>query len=234
MSWFKWNGVDSRDMGIVVEALPAIARAPIRYDKVEIDGMDGMHVDELGYAVYEKTISVGFQKEVDLDAIFGWLTGKGELITSDESDKYYICNIYDVIEFVKNGSIYKADIKMITQPFKYDINLCEVSCASGDEVSIACGTRGALYSVTFVASGGNVNIAGGVDEERKVFTLTTEESGTTITIDAENNKIFTETGSSLLNKASGELPEFKNYKTEKMSVDGAFTDGIVKYRRRWL
>ncbi len=235
MSWFRWNDIDSDSMGVVVEALPPIARAPRRYDKVEIDGMDGAYVDELGYAVYEKVISVGFQKMADFNSIFDWLAGQGKLVTSDEPDKYYICNIYDVIEFTKSGNIYKADIKMIAQPFKYDINEGEVECSSGDEVNIGCGTRGALYSFSFVSTGGNINVAGnGADGERKVFTLSTEETGTEITIDAVNNKIYTNTGSSLLNKANGELPDFKKYQTEKLSVDGSFTNGIVRFRRRWL
>lgn len=85
--YILFAGQDSRDMGVVVEELPAIQGPRRKVTRYDVTGRDGpIEVDDGGYDGYQTTMKLNAfgQKR---EKLFSWLTGEGWLITSDEPDR---------------------------------------------------------------------------------------------------------------------------------------------------
>ena len=84
------NGRPSLELkGLLIQELPTIMKPPIRYNAEEIDGVDGDRVERLGYGAYDKDLLIGLHGDFDLDEIIEYFDSSGEVIFSNEPDKYY-------------------------------------------------------------------------------------------------------------------------------------------------
>ena len=120
MNYFIYKGRNSRTFqSLVVQELPPITKPPVKYNVTTIDGKDGDIVETLGYKSYDKEISIGIKNTTELDQIIEWLTGNGELILSNEPDKYYKAQILDQVNFERLVRFRTAKIKFHVQPYKY-------------------------------------------------------------------------------------------------------------------
>lgn len=123
-AWFKFNGVDSRQMGIRVTAMPPTVRPARRVDSITIAGRNGsLHTDEGAYDSYSRSMECAVINRERIDEIAAWLVGTGEMIFSTESDKVYrvmISNKIDISAMMK--TFQKFRVTMDTQPFKYSVN----------------------------------------------------------------------------------------------------------------
>ena len=95
MIWFSFKGVRSDEYGLL-ERLPLDARAERITSYVEIPGGMPVAYETTGYKSQIITLNLGI-KDVspeNLDAIDAWLFGEGELVFSNDSDRYYlaVCN----------------------------------------------------------------------------------------------------------------------------------------------
>lgn len=126
--WFMWKGIDSRQMGLVVESLPPVTRPSMRVDVIEVDGRDGDDVIELGYEAYDKEIVFGIKdtSEMYMNSLMYWLYGDGELITSVEATKKYYCKIYETLDLKRLCRLRKGKVTLHTQPYKYAVSEQEV------------------------------------------------------------------------------------------------------------
>ena len=59
MNYFIFRGINSNSIkGLIVQELPQIVKAKKRFNKTEIEGLDGDILEELGYEAYDKTIKI--------------------------------------------------------------------------------------------------------------------------------------------------------------------------------
>lgn len=123
-SWFRFNGIDSRSMGVRVTKMPETVRAERRVERVEIAGRNGsLHVDEGTYSSYDRTMECALINRHKLDEVAAWLVGAGEMTFSTEPDKVYDVVISNKISIAQMMRIFqKFQITMDTQPFKYSVN----------------------------------------------------------------------------------------------------------------
>ena len=132
MNYIIWNNKDSRDLkALLISELPPITKPNMRVKETVIDGVDGSIIEELGYESYDKTIAVGLKIGADVDKIIEFFTGNGEIVFSNEPDKYYLARIIKNIDYERLLRYRVATVTFRVQPFKY--NRVEVARESTSE-----------------------------------------------------------------------------------------------------
>lgn len=114
------NGQESTEItGLMIQELPPISKPALRTEIEEIDGRDGDIVNGLGYAAYDKEITIGLYGDFDIDEIIAYFDSKGTVIFSNEPEKYYNYQIIQQIDFERLVRFRTATVTFHTQPFKY-------------------------------------------------------------------------------------------------------------------
>ena len=121
MNYIIWNNKDSRDIkGLLISELPPIRRPNMRVKETVIDGVDGSLIEELGYESYDKTVMIGLKIGADVDKVAEFFSGSGEVVFSNEPDKYYKARIINGIDFERLLRYKVAKVTFRVQPFKYN------------------------------------------------------------------------------------------------------------------
>lgn len=228
-AWFTFNGIDSREMGVIVTAMPETVRAERRIESITVAGRNGsLHTDEGVYESYDRTMECALIKRVRLDEITAWLVGSGEMTFSTEPDKVYRVTIANKISIAQMMRVFqKFQVILDTQPFKYSVN------AAGDALELTAPTTirnsGTVYSepIITVYGSGDITLAiNGAD-----FPLYGVEES--ITIDSEMMEVFK--GSTNQNGKYGgaEFPRFEVGKNE-IRWTGNVSKIKIQPRWRWL
>lgn len=125
------NGVSSNDIhGLLIQSLPPITKPQMRTTTEEVAGRDGDIVTTTGYKAYDKVLSVGLYGDYNVDNIIDYLTQSGDIVFSNELDKYYKFAAYAQVDYERLGRFKQASVTYHTQPFKYD-NLKRIFTRTG-------------------------------------------------------------------------------------------------------
>lgn len=232
------NGVSSKTIdGLLIQSLPPITKPKIRTEIEEIDGRDGDIVTTLGYAAYDKPLSIGLKGDFNIDDIIKFFNSRGEVIFSDELDKVYRFAIYDSIDFNKLIRFKTANINLHVQPFKH----------SADEPPITWRTTGS-ESVAFmpVRNTGNVyskpkiTITGANDigvylGDAQIFNIALSAAGETIIIDSELMNATDTEGNYLNRQVAGDYSKFILPEgLSDIKVTGHPTRVVIDNYSRWI
>ena len=228
-AWFTFKGVDSREMGVIVTAMPETVRAERRIESITVAGRNGsLHTDEGVYESYDRTMECALIKRARLDEITAWLVGSGEMTFSTEPDKVYRVTIANKISIAQMMRVFqKFQVVMDTQPFKYSVN------AAGDALELTAPTTirnsGTVYSEPLITVYGSGDITLTVNGED--FPLYGVQES--ITIDSEMMEVFK--GSTNQNGKYGgiDFPRFEVGKNE-ISWTGNVSKIKIQPRWRWL
>ena len=121
INYIELNGEKSTSVkGLIIQSLPPITKPKMRTSIETIDGRDGDIVTRLGYAAYDKEVSIGLHGYFDIDDAIAFFDSEGEVVFGNEPDKYYRYQILDQIDFERLIRFRTAKVKMHVQPFKYD------------------------------------------------------------------------------------------------------------------
>lgn len=121
INYIELNGEKSTNVkGLIIQSLPPIAKPKMRTSNATIDGRDGDIVTKLGYSAYDKQLSIGLHGDFDIDDAIAFFDSEGEVVFSNEPDKYYRYQILDKIDFERLVRFRTANVKMHVQPFKHD------------------------------------------------------------------------------------------------------------------
>ena len=102
MNYLIWNGKDSREIkGLVICELPPISKPQMRVEETVVNGVDGSIIEELGYSSYDKALTIGLKQNADIDEISQYFTGTGEVVFSNEPNKYYKATIINQIDYAR-------------------------------------------------------------------------------------------------------------------------------------
>lgn len=123
MPYFIFNNIGSEDY-LILNTLPSIFKATKDIQKIEIVGRDGFLTQDNGsYKSIIKSVECTIRDLSQVDFICSWLTGGGEVIFSNESDKKYKATIINQIEFSKIlQQFHSFIIQFECQPHKYSIS----------------------------------------------------------------------------------------------------------------
>ena len=120
MNYVILNGVKSTLIqGLLIQSLPSISKPLVRTKTEEIDGRDGDIVTVLGYSAYNKTMSIGLFGDYNIDEVIKYFNSSGEVIFSNEPDKFYKYQIIEQIDFERLIKFKTATVTFHVQPFKY-------------------------------------------------------------------------------------------------------------------
>lgn len=229
INYIELNGTKSTDVkGLIIQSLPPISKPKMRTSIEEIDGRDGDMVTRLGYAAYDKEVSIGLHGDFDIDDAIAFFDSEGEVVFGNERDKYYRYQILDQIDFERLLRFRTATVKLHVQPFKHD---------AVDRVFEAIGKSVTLRNRGNVASRPTVTVYGSGTVElaiNAVTVLTMAISGGYITIDSEKMNAYH--GDALVNRSvSGDYSDVKlNVGENTISCSGAVTEIKIEDYSRWV
>lgn len=225
LSYFKFKDKSSDDFDIIINKLPPITKPKKKTETVEIDGLNGDITIDNGYAAYDKQIQVTFLRLPDIDRLNSWLTGSGQLVLSNEPDKYYDAEVFGEVEIVREKTIYTATITFHVQPYKHQINGAVFTGVD----SVTVDNEGIDHSLPII------KITGGGDVEVKIDNVTICKvtiDDEYIIMDSEKQEAYKET--TLKNRQMmGEFVQLPSGKTT-ITTTGTVTAIEVEPRSRWI
>jgi predicted phage tail component-like protein len=230
-NYIIFKGIDSKLInGLVISELPPITKPKLRVQETEIDGVDGSIIEELGYEAYDKALKIGLKPNTNIDEVIEYFNGEGNIVFSNEPDKFYKVKIIDKIDYTRLLRFKTASIKFRTQPFKYLYGETYQKFANptGPLIAINEGTMQSKPIIKIVGSGTVEFKLEGVT----IFSYTFPAGETEVVIDSEKQDAYW--GSVLKNRNMiGEFPIFKKGKNS-ITVTGAVTELNVIANSRWL
>ena len=230
------NGVSSKNInGLLIQSLPPISKPKMRTSIEEIDGRDGDIVTTLGYAAYEKAITIGLKGDYNVDDVIEYFNTSGQVTFSNELDKYYNFAIYDTIDFNKLIRFRTANINFHVQPFKYSVDEPPVKWTNTGEQTIAnisVRNLGNIYSrpkLTIVGSNTITVYIGNT----QIYSIELSAAGETIIIDDMN---ATDGEGNYLNRqVTGDYDNFKLATgVNNLRVTGAVQSVTLNKYCRWI
>lgn len=231
MNYIIFNNKDSRDIkGLLISELPPITKPNMRAKETVIDGVDGSIIEELGYESYDKTIIIGLKIGADIDKVTEFFAGHGEIIFSNEPDKYYIARIIKSIDYERMLRYRVAKVTFRVQPFKY--NRVEVAREATSERSSMIvenlGNHTSKPIITITGSGKiELSVNGGV-----ICNYTFPAGENTVVLDSEKQDAYL--GDALKNRnMEGEFPIFAKGNNTLAWSGTVESLKIIKYSR-WL
>ena len=240
MNYLIWRGEDSRDIkGLIISELPPISKPNMRVVETMIDGVDGSIIEEVGYEPYDRPIIIGLTPKADIDEVIEYFTGSGEVVFSNEKDKYYKANIIGQIDYTRFVRYRTATVTFRVQPFKYEYLEKQAILPSGE----MAGEEIRLTDKMFVENMGNytakpvIEIAGSgtitiAVNGNTLFRYTFPEGEDTVVIDSQKQDAYL--GSVLKNRnMMGEFPVF-NVGRNTITWEGNVTNIRISSKSRWL
>lgn len=232
------NEKNSADIqGLLIQELAPITKPQQRTQIETIDGRAGDIVTPLGFAAYDKKISIGLYGSYDVDDVIEFLDSEGQVTFSNEPDKYYNYKIIEQIDFVRLIRYKTATVTLHVQPFKYstDEAVKEFTPSDPSDQSFNIVNTGNIYSkpTLTVYGTGTVNLSLNGTE---ILVINLGDTATSITIDAEALEAYTGTTATLANRAvDGDYENLKlKVGTNTIEWSGSVTKITVANYSRWI
>nr|DAH96697.1 MAG TPA: distal tail protein [Caudoviricetes sp.] len=159
INYVELNGEKSTSVkGLIIQSLPPITKPKMRTSIETIDGRDGDVVTRLGYAAYDKEVSIGLHGDFDIDDAISFFDSEGEVVFGNEPDKYYRYQILEQIDFARLIRFRTAKVKMHVQPFKHDA--VDRTFNIVNQVMHVEDSTTSKFGITVTSSDGSIRVAG--------------------------------------------------------------------------
>ena len=197
----KWNGIDFKNKGIIVEKTPTISKGKKDIETYSIQGRNGfLSIDRGTYQPFSLQIECHAKESANFDEIKAFLDGYGTL--SFDNEREYTAIVNNAIPFEKVQMFKSFAVSFMVNPIAHDITPTTLTIT--DDFTISGATAKMYPTLTLVAAAGGADInINGVE-----FTTSNEEA-TTYVLDCEN-KVITKNGVNASNEMSGDFPYFTN------------------------
>lgn len=208
-SFFIWNGIDCRSMGVIMRGPAAIVRPEERVQHVTIPGRTGDLTELEGdniYNSYIQTVSFSVRGGHRVREIYKWLRGSGYVTFSGEPDRKQAARIIGAITLNKvsrNLDNWAGEVQFYCQPMKQKLTEDTVTVTSSGTAVQNTGDVESRPKITAKASGSSMTITAG----GKSLTITGLTSGSEYIIDSEIMEVSNAARTALLTKDSvGSFP----------------------------
>lgn len=239
MIWFSFKGVRSDEYGLL-ERLPLDARAERITSYVEIPGGMPVAYETTGYKSQIITLNLGI-KDVspeNLDAIDAWLFGEGELVFSNDPDRYYlaVCNkALTGLRIIKE--LGKLQIQFIVLPYKRSKRVWESIELTETEENVSQGWIELSESIDFavpvikVYGSGDISIRRFLPDSAVIARNVTDY----VIFDVEKNAVYDKDGNVIENETTSGLAAFRlgAEQAAMIEFENATAVEVIK-NMRWL
>ena len=230
------NGVSSKHInGLLIQSLPPISKPKMRTTVEEIDGRDGDIVTPLGYAAYNKPLSIGLKGDYNVDDVIAYFNTSGKITFSNELDKYYNFAIYDTIDFNRLIRFKTANINIHVQPFKYSLDEPPITVNNaGQKLTIPVRNTGNIYSKPKLTITGKGTIAVYLNDTQ-IFNIELSAAGETILINAVSMNATDPDGNYLNRQVTGDYDNLRLATgVNNIKITGDFSTATVENYSRWI
>ena len=208
-SYFIWNGMDCRNMGVTLAGPVAIVRPEERVKHVEVPGRSGdltqLEGDNI-YNSYIQTATIQVRGGLHVRDVYRWLRGGGFVTFSGEPDRKQPARIIGAITLDKyshNLDIWTGEVQFYCQPLKQLLTSETVEVTSSGTAIYNAGDVTEKPKIKLTASGGNATLTIG-GNTTLMLNLT---SGVNYVLDSETQEMITLSGGgSVTNQTVGEFP----------------------------
>lgn len=208
-SYFIWNGMDCRNMGVTLAGPVAIVRPEERVKHVEIPGRSGDLTQTEGENVYNsyiQTATIQVRGGYRVRDVYRWLRGSGYVTFSGEPDRRQPARIIGAATLNKyshNLDIWVGEIQFYCQPLKELLREETVTITSSGTSIFNAGDVTEKPKIKLTASGGNATITIGGN----TTLMTSLTSGVNYVLDSETQEMITLSGgTSVTNQTIGAFP----------------------------
>lgn len=220
----KWNNIDFKDKGIVVEKTPTISKGKKDIETYSVEGRNGfLSIDKGTYQPFSLQVECHAKENADFDEIKAFLDGYGKL--SFDNEREYTAIVNNAIPFEKIQMFKSFAVQFMVNPISHDITPTSVDLLDGD-FTITGATAPIHPTITIVANAGGCEVT----INNQTFTTSNDEQATYI-LDCEN-KVITSNGLNAAGEMSGDFPTFKNGLNE-ITITGAST-ATASYKKAYL
>lgn len=121
-NWIVFKGFNTKGI-FLIEELPIVPTANVKQDIIEIDGRHGFLTDsQEAYEPIDIDVELKIYKKEDIQKIRNIFKGSGELIFSNQPDRYYKATIISKLDFERVVRQFcKVLITFKLQPHAYEI-----------------------------------------------------------------------------------------------------------------
>jgi predicted phage tail component-like protein len=219
----------------LISSLPPISKPPIRTRIETVDGRDGDIVTTLGYEAYDKPIKIGLTYNYDIDEIIEYFNSSGEVIFSNEPDKYYRYAIYEQIDFERLIRFKTAEVVLHVQPFKFStIEKPQTFTVSSSPASLNVYNAGNIYAkpiITLTATGDVALSLNGSE----ILNIAFGETAQTIIINCEELNAYDEQNILLNRLVTGNYDNIKlNKGSNEIGLTGNVSSLTINKYSRWI
>ena len=209
LSYFIWNGIDCRNMGVKLSGPVPIIRPEERVQHVEIPGRSGDLTELEGEQIYNsyiQTATIMVPGGYRVRDIYNWLKGSGYITFHGEPDRKQKARIVGAITLNKhsrNLDWWVGEVQFYCQPLKENLTEDMVTVTSSGSAVMNTGDVESRPKITAKASGSSMTITIG----GKSLTITGLTSGNEYIIDSEIMEVTNANRTALLTKDSvGSFP----------------------------
>ena len=210
-SYFIWNGIDCRTMGITLAGPVGIVRPEERIEHVQIPGRSGdltLTEGENIYNSYIQTATIQVRGGMHARDVWKWLRGSGYVTFSAEPDRRQAARVIGAITLDKqshNLDYWVGEAQFYCQPLKELLTAKTTTITSSGAAVVNAGDVAEKPKIVLTASDTSATITVG----GKTLTLTELTSASSYIIDSEIMEMTDSTGATLLTKdTSGDFPVF--------------------------
>lgn len=224
-----FKGINSNTIeGLIICKEPPISSSEKRVQETEIEGRDGSIVEELGYKIRTKIVEIGLKRNANINKIFSYFSGEGDLIFNCENDKVYKASIYKQIDLEKLLAFRTGNVEFYCQPFKYKRNDLFVN------VSNSITNEGNVYSKPLIRLEKNIETSIDIAINNIRFKYEFKTNDSYVEIDCEEMTVLYEGLNRNRNLEIGYT--FPNLRPGENTVNIYSGDAIIKVKRkdRWL
>ena len=121
-NWILFKGFNTKGV-FLIEELPVVSSAELKQELIEIDGRHGFLTNSQDvYSPIEINIELKLYNKSDIQKVRNIFRGSGNLILSNQEDRYYKATVTKQIEF---GRVirqnYSVTITFMIQPHAYEL-----------------------------------------------------------------------------------------------------------------
>lgn len=213
-SFFRWNGIDCRAMGIYLSSAAPIIRPEERVQHKQIPGRSGDLTQLEGEAVYNsyiQTETIHVKDAYNVRRVYDWLRGSGYVTFSGEPDRRQKARIVGAITLNKvsrNLDIWVGEVQFYCQPLKETLREEKTILGGpGNVINRGDVIERPIYKLTSMHSEMTLSVSRTSGSTTTLEALTITMPDSTIYVDSDTQEVWDSTRQYLLTKqCSGVFP----------------------------